>query len=120
MDGRRSSPAVEVTSKFSTRDRAIDLSKPGSARPLSAADHKLYTDGTELIPTDGIVKQTSDKIVASAKTTSTRHARSTSGSSTTRSATPRRAAAASAISPRCSRPATSAANAPTLTRSMWA
>ena len=32
--------------------------------PLSAADHTLYTQGTELIPVDGIVKETSDKIVA--------------------------------------------------------
>jgi transglutaminase-like putative cysteine protease len=62
------SPAIEVISKISTRDRAVDLSKPGNARPLSAADHKFYTEGTELIPIDGIVKQTSDKIVASAKT----------------------------------------------------
>ena len=36
-------PVVEVTSKFSTRDRAIDLSKPGNAQPLSEADRKLYT-----------------------------------------------------------------------------
>ena len=61
-------PAIEVTSKISTRDRAVDLSKPGGAKPLSAADHTFYTEGNELIPVDGIVKQTSDKIVAGAKT----------------------------------------------------
>ena len=61
-------PAIEVTSRISTRDRAIDLSKPGNAKPLSAADYTFYTEGTELIPIDGIVKQTSDKIVANAKT----------------------------------------------------
>ena len=61
-------PAIEVVSKIATRDRAVDLSKPGTAKPLSAADRKFYTEGTELIPTDGIVKQTSDKIVTGAKT----------------------------------------------------
>jgi len=59
-------PVVEVTSKFATRDRAVDLSKPGNVAALSAADHKLYTSATELIPVDGIVKETSDKITAGA------------------------------------------------------
>src|SRR5262245_37287097 len=36
-------PVVEVTSKFQTRDRAIDLSRPTSAELLSEADRKLYT-----------------------------------------------------------------------------
>jgi transglutaminase-like putative cysteine protease len=61
-------PAIEVTSRIATRDRAVDLSKAGTVKPLSAAEHKFYTEGTELIPVDGIVKQTSDKIVAGAKT----------------------------------------------------
>jgi transglutaminase-like putative cysteine protease len=59
-------PSVEVTSRFATRDRAIDLSKPGRAPALSAAEHRLYTSATDLIPTTGIVKETSDKIVAGA------------------------------------------------------
>jgi transglutaminase-like putative cysteine protease len=62
------SPAVEVTSNIATRDRAIDLGKPGKPTPLTAAERKLYLGGTELIPIDGIVKQTSDDIVAGAKT----------------------------------------------------
>jgi transglutaminase-like putative cysteine protease len=61
-------PFVEVTSNISGRDRAIDLSKPGKAAVLSAADRKLYLAGSDLIPIDGIVKQTADKIVAGAKT----------------------------------------------------
>ena len=62
-----SQPAViEVTSRISTQDRALDLSKLGQVAPLSDADRKLYTAPTELIPIDGIVKQTSDKIVAGA------------------------------------------------------
>lgn len=57
-------PAIEVTSKFATRDRAVDLSRPGGAAPLSEAERKLYTAPTQLIPTDGIVKETADQIVA--------------------------------------------------------
>ncbi len=64
-DGEKS-PVVEVTSRIATRDRAIDLAKPGRLAPLSAAERELNTRGTELIPVDGIVKQTSDKIVADA------------------------------------------------------
>jgi transglutaminase-like putative cysteine protease len=59
-------PVVEVTSRFSTRDRAVDLSKPGNVPALSGADRRLYTSATALIPVDGIVKQTSDKITAGA------------------------------------------------------
>lgn len=58
-------PVVKVTSRFATRDRALDLAGQGAA-PLPSAAHKHYTAATELIPTDGIVKETSDKITASA------------------------------------------------------
>jgi transglutaminase-like putative cysteine protease len=62
-------PVVEVTSKISTQDRAADLSKPGKdTAPLSAAEREFNTAGTELIPVDGIVKQTSDKIVTGKNT----------------------------------------------------
>jgi transglutaminase-like putative cysteine protease len=61
-----SAPVIEVTSKFSTRDRLIDWSKSGNAPALSAEERKLYTEGTELIPVDGIVKETADKITAGA------------------------------------------------------
>lgn len=58
-------PVVEVTSKVSAQNRAVDLSKPANpAIKLSADEHKFNTAGNELIPVDGIVKQTSDKIVA--------------------------------------------------------
>ncbi len=59
-------PLVEITGKFATRDRSVDLSKPGHVAPLSDAELKLYTEGTILIPIDGIVKETSDKITAGA------------------------------------------------------
>ena len=56
-------PAVARTVER-LRDRAIDLTKPGQVAALSAADQKLYTSPTSLIPTDGIVKETADKITA--------------------------------------------------------
>ena len=56
---------IEVTSRFGTQDRAIDLSSPGSAT-LAEAERKLYTSATALIPTDGIVRETSDKVTAGA------------------------------------------------------
>lgn len=59
-------PAVEVTSRVSARDRATDFAAAAKPAPLSDAERTLYTGGTELIPTDGIVKATSDKITAGA------------------------------------------------------
>jgi hypothetical protein len=41
--GGDAAPVVEVTSRFATRDRSIDLSKPGSVPALSAAERQLYT-----------------------------------------------------------------------------
>jgi transglutaminase-like putative cysteine protease len=64
-DGEQA-PVVEVTSRIATRDRAIDFAKPGRGVPLSPAEHELNTQGTELIPIDGIVRETSDKIVTDA------------------------------------------------------
>src|SRR5688500_2074811 len=49
-------PVIELTSRFATRDHAVDLSKPRQdAERLSAAERKFFTAPTELIPTDGIV-----------------------------------------------------------------
>ena len=58
------SPAVEIVSKFSTRDRATDFSKPGTPAPLAAEERAAFLKATDLIPVDGIVKATSDKITA--------------------------------------------------------
>jgi transglutaminase-like putative cysteine protease len=63
-----SAPVVEVTSRIATRDRAIDLAKPDRTARLLPSERAFNLRGTELIPVDGIVKQTSDKIVAGAKT----------------------------------------------------
>jgi transglutaminase-like putative cysteine protease len=61
-------PVIEVTSRFATRDRAVDLSaKPGKA-DLSAEERAFFTAPTELIATDGIVKKTALAVTKSAKT----------------------------------------------------
>jgi len=53
------SPMLEVTSRVMTRDRAVDLSRPGrSGGRLTAAELAFYTAPTDLIPTDGIVRDT--------------------------------------------------------------
>jgi transglutaminase-like putative cysteine protease len=59
-------PAVEVASRVATRDRAVDLARPGTPLPLSPAQRALNLAATRLIPTGGIVKSTADKIVAGA------------------------------------------------------
>ncbi|HUI94480.1 MAG TPA: transglutaminase family protein [Xanthobacteraceae bacterium] len=59
-------PMVEVTSRIATRDRAVDLASPAGAPALSAAERAFYLAPSDLIPTDGIVKETADRITARA------------------------------------------------------
>jgi transglutaminase-like putative cysteine protease len=61
-------PVVEVTSRFATRDRAVDPGQSGKPAPLSRADRKLYTKATKLLPTDGIVRETALDITRGART----------------------------------------------------
>src|ERR1044072_7683478 len=52
-------PVIEVVSGFSTIKRAVDLSKPDpSIKPLDAPTAAFYLAPTDLIPTDGIVRDT--------------------------------------------------------------
>ena len=61
--GRR----AEIVSRVATRDRAVDIhAGTGDAARLAPDERALFTKATALIPTDGIVKQTSDRIVAGA------------------------------------------------------
>ncbi|HXM82025.1 MAG TPA: transglutaminase domain-containing protein [Burkholderiales bacterium] len=61
-------PRIELTSRFSTRDRAVDLGRADpQAKALSAADFSFYTAPTEWIPTDGIVRDTARGIVKGAR-----------------------------------------------------
>ena len=62
------SPTLQVVSRFSTRDRAVDPAHPGKAQRLSAAERAQWLRATKLVPTDGIVKATSDSIVGGATT----------------------------------------------------
>ncbi|MGY2047748.1 transglutaminase-like domain-containing protein [Methylobacterium sp. JK268] len=57
-----------IVSTFEARDRAVALDRPGEAAPLTAAERQLYTAPTALIPTDGIVGQTAERITADAHT----------------------------------------------------
>lgn len=56
--------SVTVTSRFQTRNRRIDLTQgPSADAPReSAATLRHYLQPTALLPTDGIVKQTADRI----------------------------------------------------------
>src|SRR5262249_977188 len=56
-------PVAEGVSRIATRDRWVDLARRDAAAPLSDDQRNLYTASTELMPTDGIVKATADKIV---------------------------------------------------------
>ncbi|HEY6325696.1 MAG TPA: transglutaminase family protein [Candidatus Cybelea sp.] len=57
---------IKITSVVATRDRVVDLAKPGRPQALGGAEYALYTSATKLQPTDGIVADTAKKIVGSA------------------------------------------------------
>jgi transglutaminase-like putative cysteine protease len=58
---------AEIVSGIATRDRAVDIhAGGGKISPLSSEERALFTKAAALIPTDGIVKETSDRIVAGA------------------------------------------------------
>jgi transglutaminase-like putative cysteine protease len=59
-DGEKA-PVVEVTSRFQTRDRAVDWSRKTMAAEDPAA-LKKWTEPTEFAPTDGIVRRTAEEI----------------------------------------------------------
>ena len=56
------SPLVEVTAQVQAQDRAL-VPGQGNAAPLSDAERKLNLAATELLPTDGLVKETAMDIV---------------------------------------------------------
>ncbi|HEY2822947.1 MAG TPA: transglutaminase domain-containing protein [Candidatus Acidoferrum sp.] len=71
-------PVLTSTSRVATRNYSVDLSTSASAKPPKQnrvdLDHFLHP--TKLLPTDGIVKSTSDEIIAKAHaTTDTEKAR---------------------------------------------
>ena len=60
-------PVLSLTSRFATRDAAVDLSTPGYAKPEDPAVLARYTAASDLLPIDGIVKETSSSIVKGAR-----------------------------------------------------
>jgi len=56
------SPVIEVTAHVQAQDRSV-APGTGSAPPLSDAERKRSLAGTELITTDGLVKETAEDIV---------------------------------------------------------
>jgi transglutaminase-like putative cysteine protease len=60
-------PKLVVVSRFATRDYSADLAKPSGAREDPAV-LRLNLQPTELIPVDGIVRDTALEITKSAKT----------------------------------------------------
>src|SRR5437879_8134470 len=60
-------PAIELYSRFATRDRAVDFARPGSVEKLTPEQRVFYTEPTEHMPTDGIVRKTAQDITRGAK-----------------------------------------------------
>jgi transglutaminase-like putative cysteine protease len=56
-------PSIEVVSRFRTRDRAV-FDTPQATAALPEAERALWLAPTELMPVDGMVKETADRITA--------------------------------------------------------
>ena len=56
-------PVVEVTTQVQTQNRSVYGAKRASVTPLGEAERKQNLAGTDLIPVDGLVKETADDIV---------------------------------------------------------
>ena len=59
-------PVVELTSRIETRDRGTDLGRPTGSSALDAAERTRSLKATELLPTDGIVRETAERATAGA------------------------------------------------------
>ena len=60
-------PVFEVTSRFRTRDRKVDI-KPGAGMLASTAEQAVYLKPTAFIPTDGVVRETAVKATRGTRT----------------------------------------------------
>jgi transglutaminase-like putative cysteine protease len=60
-------PVLEVVSRFAVRERNVEL-KPGAGMLARREEQALYLKPTELMPLDGIVKETADQITRGART----------------------------------------------------
>src|SRR5215831_6858207 len=61
-------PVIELTTKFSTRDRAVDLSVPTAGPREDSRSLAKYVAATRLIKTDGIVREKAVEITRGART----------------------------------------------------
>ena len=55
-------PVLLITSRVATKNYAVDLSAPGKGLKASRADLEYFKRSTNLLPTDGIVKDTAMQI----------------------------------------------------------
>jgi transglutaminase-like putative cysteine protease len=60
-------PVLTLVSRIATRDRAVDLTKTGGAPAENPAVLKFNLQPTELIPTDGIVRDTARDAIKNVK-----------------------------------------------------
>jgi transglutaminase-like putative cysteine protease len=61
-------PKLTVTSRVSTRDYLVDVTKPSGARAgADRATLQRFLEPTRLVPTDGIVKETATKVTRGAR-----------------------------------------------------
>lgn len=60
----QTSAVLEIESRIKTQSRSAPSGAPAPVRTLSDAERQLYLEATELMPTDGIVKEVADKITA--------------------------------------------------------
>lgn len=60
-------PVVELTSRVSVQDRAVDWSKKGAGAKEGPTALKMWLEPTELIPTDGIVRKTAEAAIGGRK-----------------------------------------------------
>ena len=65
-EGGETTPAIELVSRVATRNRAVDLARPGVVSALDDAVRRHFTSPTKLLPTDGIVKKTALEITRGA------------------------------------------------------
>ena len=65
--GGAAAPTLQVVSRFETQNRATDWSRKVAAKE-DAQTLRYWTQPTELMPTDGIVRDTAKEIVSGAKT----------------------------------------------------
>jgi transglutaminase-like putative cysteine protease len=62
------SPVLTLTTRVTTNDYAVDISRPGNTSKVSRTELQHFLRPTKLLPTDGLVKETAVEITKSAKT----------------------------------------------------